>query len=522
MSATVAVGVATQTGSSTAAATTPTKLGVDLSTVSLTELRQLLATGRLSSRELTESYVDRIRLLNSRGPSLNAVRMLNPNAVDEAKASDQRLKKKVPRGPLEGVPILLKDNIDVRGLPTTAGNVALASSYPADDAPLVSQLREAGAVILGKTNLSEFANFMTQGANPSGYSSLGGQVLNPYDASQTPSGSSSGSGVAMAVGMAAATVGTETSGSILSPSNANSVVGIKPTVGLISRTGVIPISATQDTAGPMTRSVADAAVMLTAMAGDDPEDPATAGGPAPSTDYTKALSKTALNGARIGFFQATRDSDPVYDASLGKLQDEGAMLVPVTISTTGQPPSILGYEFKRDLNAYLQRLPADAPRKSMQDILEYNAAHADVALKFGQAQFVESQKLDVSPGSADTAKYGVDKEDGINWARQRIDGALTGDPKDASDDLVAIAYPNSGSAGIGARALYPSIVVPAGYTSTHRRPAGLSFLGTAFSEATLIGLAYDFEQATKAWRPPAVVNPSLFRGAEQQAPGCAP
>jgi len=522
MSATVAVGVASQTGSSTAAATTPAKLGVDLSTVSLTQLRQLLATGKVTSRELTESYVDRIRLLNSRGPSLNAVRVLNPDAEAEAKASDRLLKKGTPRGPLEGVPILLKDNIDVRGLPTTAGNVALAGSYPADDAPVVKQLRKAGAVILGKTNLSEFANFMTQGANPSGYSSLGGQVLNPYDASQTPSGSSSGSGVAMAVGMAAGTVGTETSGSILSPSNANSVVGIKPTVGLISRTGVIPISATQDTAGPMTRSVADAAVMLGAMAGDDPEDPATAGGPDPATDYTRALSTTALEGARVGYFEATKTSDPVYATSLETLKAQGAVLVPVTIETTGQPPSILSYEFKRDLNAYLRRLPAKAPRKSMLDILQYNAAHADVALKFGQAQFLESQQLDVSPTSADTAKYQADKAAGITWARSRIDGALTRDTPDTSDDLTAIAYANSGSAGLGARAQYPSIVVPAGYTATHRRPAGLSFLGTAFSEAKLIGLAYDFEQASRAWQPPAAVNPSLFRCAQERAAGCAP
>lgn len=498
------------TASSTAAPT-PAKLGTDLSTVALSQLQPLLASGELTSQALTNAYIARIGQLNSRGPSLNAVRMLNPAAIAEAIASDRRRKRGAALGSLEGVPILLKDNIDVRRMPTTAGNVALEYSYPADDAPVVKQLRKAGAVILGKTNLSEFANFMTNGTNPSGYSSLGGQVLNAYDASQTPSGSSSGSGVAMSVGMGAGTVGTETSGSILSPASASSVVGIKPTVGLVSRTGIIPISATQDTAGPMTRTVTDAAVMLGAMAGRDPEDPATAAAPKGRTDFTAALSETALQGKRIGYFAATEGTDAVYARSIATLKAQGAELVPVTIDTTGQPTSILDYEFKRDLNAYLSRLPDSAPMKSMADIIAFNEAHAGVALKFGQSQFLESQAFDVTPGSADTVKYEADKAAGLAWAQSRIDTALNRGTPDTADDLVSIVYAQSGSAGIGARATYPSIVVPSGYSSSTRRPAGLSFLGGAFSEATLIGLAYDFEQAADAWKPAAEINPSLFR-----------
>jgi amidase len=484
---------------------------VDLSTATAGQLEKLLDDGKITSKGLTEAYLGRIALMNSHGPGLNAVRSLNPNAVEEAAGLDAERKAHHVRGPLHGIPVLVKDNIDVKGLPTTAGSAALRNSYPKDDAPLVQRLRKAGAVIVGKTNLTEFANFMTSGM-PSGYSSLGGQVLNPYDVSQTPSGSSSGSGSAGASGLATLTVGTETSGSILSPANANSLVGIKPTVGLISRTGIVPISATQDTAGPMTRSVYDAAAMMTWMKGVDPEDPATeAGAPYASTDYTRSLSTTALQGTRLGYVEST---DPVYAEALNVLRREGATLVPVTLSTSGLPPSILTYEFKRDLNAYLARLPKDAPMDTLADIIAFNSANAQVATKFGQTQLTASQAVDLD---AEKAKYEADRAAGLEQSRARIDDAL------AQNNVQSILFPGSGSAGIGARAGYPTVIVPAGYSAANRRPVGLSFLGTAFSEAKLLGFAYDYEQASHAWRPPSQINPTLFQCAGSPAPThCAP
>jgi amidase len=486
-------------------------LPVDLSTATAAELEGLLDDGKITSKALTKAYLGRIALLNSHGPGLNAVRSLNPDAVREAAELDTERGKGRVRGPLHGIPVLVKDNIDVRGMPTTAGSVALKNSFPKDDAPVVRRLRKAGAVVLGKTNLTEFANFMTS-RMPSGYSSLGGQVLNPYDASQAPNGSSSGSGAATASGLATMAVGTETSGSILSPSNANSLVGIKPTVGLISRTGIVPASATQDTAGPMTRSVYDAAAMLTSMRGVDPEDPATkAGAPYASTDYTRSLSTTALQGTRLGYVES---SDPVFAAAIDVLRREGATLVPVTLRTSGLPPSILTYELKRDLNTYLARMPKDAPMKTLADIVAFNDANAQVATKFGQTQLTASQAVDLT---ADKDKYAADRAAGLEQSRARIDDALE------QNDVTAILLRGSGSAGIGARAGYPTVIVPAGYSAANRRPVGLSFLGTAFSEAKLLGFAYDYEQASHMWRPPSQINPTLFQCAGPPAPKhCAP
>jgi amidase len=403
------------------------------------------------------------------------------------------------RGPLHGVPVLVKDNIDVAGMPTTAGSVALADSFPAADAPLVTELKKAGAIIIGKTNLTEFANFMTNGM-PAGYSSLGGQVLNPYDASQTPSGSSAGSGSAGAAGLATLTIGTETSGSILSPARANSLVGVKPTVGIASRTGIIPISATQDTAGPMTKSVYDAAALLTAMTSIDPEDPATAGNPSDAVDFTAALSDRALVGTRLGYVAST--TDPVYTAALEALRAQGATLVPVTVRNSAAP-SILTLEFERDLNAYLSRLPEEAPMDTLSDIIAYNRVKAPAALKFGQTLLTESEAVDLAD-PAQQAAYVAARDTGLSESRAAIDSVLT------ANDLDAIVS-NSATVGVGARAGYPSVIVPSGYSEANRRPSGVVFLGTAWSEASLLALAYDFEQATKAWQSPQNINPSLFR-----------
>lgn len=498
---------------------------VDLATATVATLDQLLDSHKISSAALTKAYLDRIYSMNSHAPSLDAVRAINPDALREAAAADGVIASGKPHGPLEGIPVIVKDNIDVKGMPTTAGSVALANSFPAGDAPLVASLRRAGAVILAKANLTEFANFLTNNM-PSGYSSLGGQVLNPYDVSQTPSGSSSGSAVSAAVGFAPLTVGTETSGSILSPSAANSDVGIKPTVGLIPRTGIVPIAASQDTAGPITKTVADAAAELTGLDGTDPLDPATHDNPLVGHDFTTDLRATALQGARIGVVanqvpSANSPNRALWDAATAALTAQGATLVPVTLDQGSSIPggsTVLTYEFKRDLNTYLGRLPADAPMNWLADIIAYNNAHAQVALKFGQTQALASQAIDLSPDSADTAKYLADRAQDLADSRGRID------PLMQANDLTALLFANAGSAGIGAKAGYPSITVPAGYQSTTRRPFNIAFMGEAWSEPTLIGYAYAYEQATNLRQPPSQINPTLFQcvGSPPANPSCAP
>ncbi|GGH45800.1 amidase family protein [Microbacterium album] len=479
-----------------ASPTTP-PLTIDLATAGVPEVRTALENGELTSVQLVQAYLDRIRDLSIGGPHLNAVRSINPDVYEEAAQLDAERAAGTVRGPLHGVPVLLKDNIDAVGMPTTAGSIALADSFPAEDAPLTAQLREAGAIILGKVNLSEFANFITSGM-PSGYSSLGGQVLNPYDASQTPSGSSSGSGAAAAAGLATLTVGTETSGSILSPAQANSVVGVKPTVGLSSRTGIIPISSSQDTAGPMVKTVYDAAALLTAMTGIDPEDPATADNPLVDVDFTEGLSETALEGARIGFVSS---NNALYQAALGELEAQGATLVPVSVGNTSAP-SILVQEFKRDMNAYLSRLPDDAPIKTFDEIRQFNIDHPE-GRKFGQVYFDQGAQVDLDDPDQ-LAAYEANRDRGITETRAAIDSVLE------SHDLDAIVS-NSGTTGVGARAGYPSVSVPIGYAANNQRPSSMVFLGTAWSEPALLSLAYDYEQAAQVWRSPEQINPSLFR-----------
>lgn len=491
----------------TAAAPHSGAFPVDLERATVADLQAAMTAGTLTSERLAAGYLARIRALSSGGPAVNAVRALSPTALEEARARDRERVAGKLRGPLHGIPVLIKDNIDLAGLPTTAGSLALERSMPVADAFLVTRLKAAGAVILGKANLTEFANFMTVGM-PSGYSGLGGQVLNPYDASVTPSGSSAGSAVAAAAGLAAITVGTETSGSILSPAVANSLVGVKPTVGLISRGGILPISGTQDTAGPMARSVRDAALLLTALAGVDPADPVTAeGAAAAGRDYAALLSDTALRGARIGLVgnPPQGGAGAVYQAALDVLRAQGAELLPVAVDQNNLPPAILVQEFKRDLNAYLSRLPVDAPMRSLAQILAFNAAHrAEGAMKFGQSLLTDSEAVDLGD-AATAAAYEQARADGLRISRERIDAAL------AEGRLDALLFVGSGSAGIGARAAYPSVALPIGYNPDNGRPVGVTLLGTGYSEGRLLALAYDYEQAAAIWLPPSVVNPSLFR-----------
>ncbi|WP_380168311.1 amidase family protein [Jannaschia sp. R86511] len=484
---------------------------LDLETATAADLRDMVVSGEVSSLDLTRAYLDRIALLNTDGPGLNAVRSLNPSAAADARLRDRDLRIGREPGPLHGVPVLIKDNIDVKGMPTTAGSIALENSYPATDAPLVTALEAAGAVIVGKTNLSEFANFMTSGM-PSGYSSLGGQVLNPYDASVTPSGSSSGTGAGIAAGMSPIGVGTETSGSILSPAQANSLAAVKPTVGLISRTGVIPISATQDTAGPMTKTVLDSALLLEGLVSVDPEDPVTAGAePFVGFSYADALSETSLEGARLGYVNS---NNPLFAAALETLAAEGAILVPVTVPNTSAP-GILFDEFERDLNAYFSRLPASAPMDTLSDVIAFNEGRPEI--KFGQTILQQSEAVDLTD-PATLATYEANRDRGLAESRGNIDAVLT------SNDLDAIVS-LSGTTGVAARAGYPSVSVPAGYTATNGRPSNVTFMSTAFTEATLLRLAYDYEQASLLREPPSVINPTLFRCLEpvrERAASCAP
>jgi amidase len=308
-------------------------------------------------------------------------------------------------------------------------------------------------------------------------------------------------------------VGTETSGSILSPSSANSDVGIKPTVGLISRTGIVPIAASQDTAGPIVKTVADAAALLTVLTGTDPLDPATAQNPLVNHDFTTDLKKDALQGARIGVVAsqipaAGTDNLILWDAATAALQAQGAILVPVTLDTSSSIPggsTVLSYEFKRDLNIYLSRLPSGAPMKTLADIIAYNNAHAEVALKFGQVHAIASQAMDLSPGSADTVTYLADRAQDLADSKSRIDALMS------QDNLTALLWANSGSAGIGAKAGYPSITIPAGYQAGNRRPFNITFLGQAWSEPMLVSYGYAYEQASLLRQPPSALNPSLFQ-----------
>ncbi|MDX2100055.1 MAG: amidase family protein, partial [Leptolyngbyaceae cyanobacterium bins.59] len=446
---------------------------------------------------------------------LNSVLTLNPDALATAKALDLERQVSGPRSLLHGIPILLKDNVDTVGLPTTAGSVALAGSIPPDDATIAKQLREAGAIILGKTNLTEFANFLTNGM-PAGYSSLGGYVFNPYNPAAlpggdgrpvlSPGGSSAGSGASIAANLAVLAIGTETSGSILSPANQNSLVGIKPTVGLTSRDGIIPIAATQDVPGPMARTVADAAIMLGALTGIDLKDPATQASDGKFfTDYTPFLKLDGLSGKRIGVPRGTytanlpADQLAIFNKSIDVMRSLGATVVDVDLLSSLPGSIILSYEFKRDLNAYLASLGPDAPVKTLQDVINFNNANASVALKYGQTQAISSQNRDLNPGSADTTRYLQDLANSELFARQQgIDKTIN------DNQLDALFFVGTRGAGIAARAGYPSIIVPAGYLN-NGAPLGMTFTGKAFSEASLIELAYAYEQATLARRAPTSV-----------------
>jgi amidase len=548
--------------------------GLNLVEATVADLQQALRSRLVTSEQLVDMYLRRIAAYDKQGPTLNAFIHLNENARAVARQRDRDRSRGRAHGPLFGIPVLLKDNVDTKDMPTTAGSVSLEGSVPARDAFIARRLRQAGAIVLGKATLTEFANFIAIGM-PSGFSSLGGYGLNPYDPRPlpggdgrpvlTPGGSSSGSGIAVSASLVAVAVGTETSGSILSPGTANNVVGIKPTLGLVSRHGILPITADQDTAGPLARTVADAATLLGVIAGHDPDDPATAPclseddddddhghGRADAAghhgeghgqghrrncydDYTRFLDRHALRGARIAVPRVpywtgfSADQQQVMLDAIAALRSEGAFVadpyeIPNQADISGfgicvsyPPPAncstVLMYGQKKDLNRYLADRPG-APVQTLADIIAFNEAHASVALKYGQAIFLAAEQLDTTPASADTERYLADRALDLALTRSGLDAVFNGpDGREGTpDDFDAILFPQNRGAAAPAKAGYPSIVVPGGYVPpvapvVNPTPFGVTFTGRAFSEPTLIGLAYAFEQATRHRVPPASAPP---------------
>jgi len=486
----------------------------ELDEITISQLADGMSSGKYTARAIAEKYLARIEAIDRHGPALNSVIEINPDALEIAEKLDAERKEKGSRGPLHGIPILLKDNLDTADkMMTTAGSLALVGSKPSKDSFVVQRLRAAGAVILGKTNLSEWANIRSTHST-SGWSGRGGQTKNPYALDRNPCGSSSGSGAAVSANLCVAAIGTETDGSIVCPANANGVVGIKPTVGLTSRTGIIPISHTQDGAGPLARTVRDAAIVLGTMVGVDAEDAASSLSQGKGlNDYTKFLDPKGLNGARIGvvrkYFGFSDSVDRLMEESLSVLKSQGAVLVdPVEIETLGKFDesefTVFLYELKTNLNKYLERLGPSAPVKNLREVIAFNEKNRDKEMPFfGQDIFVHSE----AKGPLSEKEY-VDalaknrllaRAEGIDAVmdKHKLDAlvAPTGNPAWPTD-LVNGDHSGGGSSNAAAVAGYPNINVPAG--NLWGLPVGLSFFGRAWSEPTLIRLAYAFEQATKA------------------------
>ncbi|MHB1058167.1 MAG: amidase [Rhodanobacter sp.] len=493
---------------------------------SIAQLQQRMDAGTLDSRRLTRQFLDRIRRLDQSGPTLRAVIETNPDAPELAGALDHARSGKQRRGPLYGIPVLLKDNIDTGDrMLTTAGSLALAGAPAPRDAGLVERLRKGGALILGKTNLSEWANFRSNHAN-SGWSGRGGQTKNPYVLDRNPCGSSAGSAAAVAAGLATVAIGSETDGSIICPAAMNGIVGIKPTLGLVSRSGIVPISHSQDTAGPMARSVADAAALLSVIAGSDPRDPATTEADRHATDYTKFLDPNGLKGKRIGVVRqlagAEPNADRVLEQSIALMKAQGAIIVdPVKLphlAELGEPEiTVLLYDFKHDINAYLAgRTGLEV--KTLADLIAFNKAHAAEEMAwFGQELFEQAEKKGSLGDKAYTDALAKAKRlsgpEGIDAAlkAQRLDALLAPswgpafmtDPV-LGDHIVSGDPTVGGVSQPAAVAGYPSITVPAGFA--HGLPVGIVLFGAKWSEPALISIAYGFEQHAKAWQPPRFLD----------------
>lgn len=509
-----------------------TELGWDipdfeLSEVTIQQLREGQESGRWTARSITQAYLKRIETLDRQGPTLRSVIETNAYALDLADELDAERTAGNVRGPLHGIPILLKDNIDTHdGMTTTAGSFALEGSIPLEDSWVAARLRAAGAILLGKANLSEWANFRSTHSS-SGWSGRGGQCRNPFVLDRNPCGSSSGSGAATSANFTAAAIGTETNGSIVCPASASGVVGIKPTVGLVGRSGIIPISHTQDTAGPMARTVADAAAVLSALTGTDPRDPATRASEGNTQeDYTRFLDPAGLQGARIGVARAFFGFDPEVDALMegviADMREAGAIIVdPADIPSGrrmgGPAYQVLLYEFKAGMSAYLGALGPSAPARSLADLIAFNEANADREMAyFGQEIFLEAEAkgplTDSEYLEAKELARRLSQEEGIDQVMDEhsLDAMIgpTGGPA-WTTDLVTGDHFTGSSSSPAAISGYPNITVPAGFV--FGLPVGVSIFGRAWSEPKLIQIAYAFEQATKHRREPTFL-PTLELG----------
>ncbi len=488
---------------------------VEFSETSIAELHDQLQRGEISSERLVSWYLGRIETIDRAGPGLNSIIEINPDALMIARALDEEWRESGPRGPLHGIPVVLKANIDTADrMRTTAGSLALADHTPGEDAFLVGRLRDAGAIILGKTNLSEWANFRSNHSS-SGWSSIGGQTRNPYHLDRNPCGSSSGSAVAVAANLTVVAVGTETDGSIICPSGINGIVGIKPTLGLVSRSGIVPIAHSQDTAGPMARSVRDAAILLGAMTGVDPDDPVSATARIAVGSYTSNLTAAGLEDTRIGVIRSYHGAgvDPgvesLFESSIESLRAEGAEIIdPIRIDTTDMRDAeyeVLLYEFKANLNNYLAN--SNTTPSTLTDIIAFNEANADTVMPFfGQDILIAAN----AKGPLTDAAYIDGLASSKRIAQAGVDGAM------AEHELDALIAPSNGpawltdhingdtfrvgSSSYAAISGYPSITVPAGFISG--LPIGLSFIGRPNTEKKLIEIAYAFEQSTAVRRPP--------------------
>jgi amidase len=496
------------------------KAGTDefiLLETTVAELQEKMETGIWTARQITQWYLDRIAAIDDSGPTLNAVIEVNPEALAIADQLDRERGNGKVRGPLHGIPVMIKDNIDTADqMQTTAGALVMAGNVAEQDAFIVSKLRNAGAILLGKTNLSEWANFRSTRSS-SGWSGRGGQCKNPYVLSRNPCGSSSGSGAAVSANLCAITIGTETNGSIVCPSNANGVVGIKPTVGLWSRSGIIPISATQDTAGPMARTVRDAATLLGPLTGEDSTDEKTSESLGRShEDYTQFLDAQGLRGARIGVVRNMMGFHEGVDLALEKafeaMREQGAEVIDVDQPEEweglgGAGYNVLLYEFKDGVNAYLKNANPDSGVKTLADIIAWNKAHEEQAMPFFKQEILEAAQ---EKGDLTTQEYLDAVGETVSQSRKGIERLIrendldaivgpTGGPAWTTDVINGDKF-GGGSSSPAARAGYPNITVPAGFVEG--LPFGLSFFGEAYSEPTLLKVAYAFEQATQMRRPP--------------------
>jgi amidase len=491
-----------------------TREGISLSEITIAQLQELYHSDRTSIPSVTEAYLQRIREIDHSGPELRSVLTINPEAMHIAQQLEAERKAGKLRGPLHGVPVLLKDNIDTHDrMPTTAGSRALANSFPLEDSPVAAQLRAAGAVILGKTNLSEWANFRGE-LSSSGWSGLGGQTKNPYDPTRNPCGSSSGSGVAVSANLALAAIGTETNGSIVCPAQANGIVGLKPTVGLISRTGIIPISFTQDTAGPMTRTVADAATLLGMLTATDSRDSKTLdNNRVVHPDYTVFLKPNGLQGKRIGYFTGLAGRNYKVDAlfleAKAQLEALGATLIELKEVVPGRANGIsfqiMLYEYREGLEAYFKSLGDKSPIKSIEELIAFNEKDPVELQHFNQ------KYLEMALATTDKEAYEnnlkqlmeLTRQEGIDKVMNthRLDAIIapTGSPAWKTDWVNGDHY-QIGSSGPAAMAGYPNLTVPMGFVDG--LPVGISFYGRAWSEGLLLEIGYGFEQATKVRKPP--------------------